>query len=176
MQHSHPRHYKATTNVLNIKERQIEGQQWVHTWKPMVKFLGASQKFFANFSKYWSFPTKQFTRLLEFIKLYKQNPLDIFFLSFSLKEKLLPKLYFGFIIQSRDMPWSHLHESHPVKATQWMAHLWMNLIKRTIDIQEKWKIVKIYVQSQWRCGYLMAVTCTSTLPITQSTLWQLPWI
>ena len=28
--------------------------------------------------------------------------------------------------------------------------LWMNLINRTIDIQEKLKIVKIYVQSQWR--------------------------
>ena len=34
---------------------------------------------------------------------------------------------------------------------RWMCmHLWMNLIKITIDIQEKWKIVKIYVQSQWR--------------------------
>ena len=34
---------------------------------------------------------------------------------------------------------------------RWMCmHLWMNLIKRTIDIQEKLKIVKIYVQSQWR--------------------------
>ena len=34
---------------------------------------------------------------------------------------------------------------------RWMCmHLWMNLIKRIIDIQEKLKIVKIYVQSQWR--------------------------
>ena len=34
---------------------------------------------------------------------------------------------------------------------RWMCmHLWMNLIKRTIDIEEKLKIVKIYVQSQWR--------------------------
>ena len=34
---------------------------------------------------------------------------------------------------------------------RWMCmHLWMNLIKRTIDIQEEEKIVKIYVQSQWR--------------------------
>ena len=34
---------------------------------------------------------------------------------------------------------------------RWMfMHLWMNLIKRTIDIQEKLKIMKIYVQSQWR--------------------------
>ena len=34
---------------------------------------------------------------------------------------------------------------------RWMCmHLWMNLIKRTIDIQEQLKIVKIYVQSQWR--------------------------
>ena len=34
---------------------------------------------------------------------------------------------------------------------RWMCmHLWMNLIKRTIDIQENKEIVKIYVQSQWR--------------------------
>ena len=34
---------------------------------------------------------------------------------------------------------------------RWMCmHLWMNLIKRTIDIQEKLKMLKIYVQSQWR--------------------------
>ena len=34
---------------------------------------------------------------------------------------------------------------------RWMCmHLLMNLIKRTIDIQEKFKIVKIDVQSQWR--------------------------
>ena len=36
---------------------------------------------------------------------------------------------------------------------RWMCmYLWMNLIKRTIDIQEKLEIVKIYinVQSQWR--------------------------
>ena len=34
---------------------------------------------------------------------------------------------------------------------RWMCmHLWMNLIKRTIDIQEKGTNVKIYVQSQRR--------------------------
>ena len=34
---------------------------------------------------------------------------------------------------------------------KWMCmHKWMNLIKRTIDIQEKLKMLKIYVQSQWR--------------------------
>ena len=34
---------------------------------------------------------------------------------------------------------------------KWMRmHLWMNLINKTIDIQEKFKILKIYVQSQWR--------------------------
>ena len=34
---------------------------------------------------------------------------------------------------------------------RWMCmHLWLNLIKRPIDIQEKLKIVKIYVQGQWR--------------------------
>ena len=34
---------------------------------------------------------------------------------------------------------------------RWMCmHLWTNLIKRTIDIQEKLQIFKIYVQSQCR--------------------------
>ena len=34
---------------------------------------------------------------------------------------------------------------------RWMCmHLWINLIKRTINIQEKLKILKIYLQSQWR--------------------------
>ena len=34
---------------------------------------------------------------------------------------------------------------------RWMCmHLWMKLIKRTIDIQDKLKLMKIYVQSQWR--------------------------
>ena len=34
---------------------------------------------------------------------------------------------------------------------RWLRmHLWLNLINRTIDIHEKKKGVKIYVQSQWR--------------------------
>ena len=34
---------------------------------------------------------------------------------------------------------------------RWMCmYLWMNLIKRTIDIQEKINVLKICVQSQWR--------------------------
>ena len=34
---------------------------------------------------------------------------------------------------------------------RWMCmHLWLNLTNRIIDIQEKFDIVKIYVQSQWR--------------------------
>ena len=46
--------------------------------------------FFADFSKYWWFQTKQVTWFLEFIKLYKQNQLEIFFSPY-----YLPKLYFG---------------------------------------------------------------------------------
>ena len=50
--------------------------------KPMVKFSGASRKctFCAIFSKYRWFQTKWFTRLVEFIKLCKQNPLENFFI------------------------------------------------------------------------------------------------
>ena len=40
--------------------------------------------FRAHFKKYWWFQTKRFTRLLEFIKLYKQNPLEIYIYIFSL--------------------------------------------------------------------------------------------
>ena len=52
----------------------------------MVKFSGASRKCFvvvvvAIFSKHWWFQTKQFIRLVEFIKLYKLNPLEIFLFS-----------------------------------------------------------------------------------------------
>ena len=61
--------------------------QWMTTrgsyvHKPMLTFSGASQIFFffCNFSKYWWFQTKRFTRLLEFIKLYKQNPVEKFFI------------------------------------------------------------------------------------------------
>ena len=58
----------------------------------MVTFSGESRKFKFNaiFSKYWWFQTKWFTRLLELIQFYKQNPLEIFFLHY------LPKLYIGF--------------------------------------------------------------------------------
>ena len=68
----------------------------------MVKFLAPPPKkknnnnnnvFLENFSKYWWFQTKQFTRLLEFIKLYKQilNTLEkLFYFHF------LPRLHFGF--------------------------------------------------------------------------------
>ena len=51
----------------------------------MANFWGASQNlYFLHFSssEYWWFQTKQFTVLLEFIKLYKQNPLLLtFFIS-----------------------------------------------------------------------------------------------
>ena len=61
----------------------------------MVKSCGHPEIFFffvcANLSEYWWFQAKQFTRLLEFIKLYKQNSLGEFFFS-----HYLPKIYFGF--------------------------------------------------------------------------------
>ena len=48
----------------------------------MVTFLGASPPppffVFANFSKYGCCQTKLITKLLEFITLYKQNPLQKF--------------------------------------------------------------------------------------------------
>ena len=48
----------------------------------MVNFSRASQKFsfYAIFSKYWWFQTKRFAGLLEIVQLYKQNPLEKFFI------------------------------------------------------------------------------------------------
>ena len=40
---------------------------YVH--KPVVNFSGHPKFYFANFSKYWWFQTKRFTRLLQFIKV-----------------------------------------------------------------------------------------------------------
>ena len=67
----------------------------------MVTFLGASQKwyFFVFFSKYWWFQTKWFSRVLEFMKLYKQNPLEkILIFNYN-----LPKLYIGLKLQIMQM-------------------------------------------------------------------------
>ena len=49
--------------------------------KHVIQFLGAPPPFFfggggANFSKY-CFETKQFTKLLELINLYKPEPLEV---------------------------------------------------------------------------------------------------
>ena len=53
--------------------------------KPKVKFSGGHPQnvyyyflFYTIVSKYW-FQTKPFAGLLEFIKLYKQNPLESFY-------------------------------------------------------------------------------------------------
>ena len=90
VQHSHSRHQKTTSNLLGIhlkdKLRCSNGTptRWRYEHKPIVKFSGASPKycFLLQFSQnidQW-FQTKQFTRLLEFIMLYKQNLLDTIFI------------------------------------------------------------------------------------------------
>ena len=74
-------------NGIRVK-RQIKVWQWFTTrgsyvHKPMVKFGEASRKcyfFVCNFLKILTVSDKTFTRLLEFIKLYKQNPLEKFFI------------------------------------------------------------------------------------------------
>ena len=60
-------------------------------------------KIFAIFSKYWWFQTKWFTRLLEFIKLYKQNPLRFFiFISLPIVPKKLQPA-FGYRLQKNPL-------------------------------------------------------------------------
>ena len=41
---------------------------------------GRNDSFYAIFSKYWWFQTKWLTGLLELVQLYKQNPLEKFFI------------------------------------------------------------------------------------------------
>ena len=98
VQHSHSRHKITTSNLCRINLKANWGLitttrgSYVH--KPTVKFLEVSPNFLSgNFSNYGWLQTKQFTRLLEFIKLYKQNPLMmIFFFS----HYFIPELHIGF--------------------------------------------------------------------------------
>ena len=85
--HSHSRYQKATSNLLRINlkgklrfsdERPQEGAMYINLWQ---NIRGHHKIYFvANISKYWRFQTKQFTRLVELIKLYK-NPLENLFIS-----------------------------------------------------------------------------------------------
>ena len=99
VQHSHPDIKKTLKPPQNQFKKQIKFHQctatrgsYVH--KPIVNFFfwggGGILKcyFYAIFSKYWWFQTKQFTRLLEFIKLYETKPIRELFL-FSLFTKTL---------------------------------------------------------------------------------------
>ena len=92
VQHSHSRHQETTSNLLKItlKGMQIDDQQWTITrgsfvHKPMVKFSRYVPQTFCcccccKYLKLLMVSTKQFTRLLEFIKLYlnKINPFIFF--------------------------------------------------------------------------------------------------
>ena len=82
VQHSHSRHQETTSNLLRI---HLQGKLMFGNSSPLegaMYIFGGIPKMlvFAIFSKYWWFQTKQFTRLLEFIKLYKQNPLEKIFI------------------------------------------------------------------------------------------------
>ena len=83
MQHSHSTHQKIISNLLRItlkgrlrvsNEQSLEGAIYVN--KPMVLLLPFWGQISQNVD---GFRQKQFTRLIEFIKFYKQNPLEIFF-------------------------------------------------------------------------------------------------
>ena len=85
MQHSHSRHQK-TSNLLRINlkgkimftnARSLEEAMYINL---LYNFLGHPKNLvLCNFFKPLMVQTKRFTWLLEFIKLYKQNQLQIFF-------------------------------------------------------------------------------------------------
>ena len=79
-----PRYQKTTSNFLRItlkgsmrvsNEWLLEGDMYINLYG---KILGASWKvmLFCKFLKTSMVSDKQLTRLLEFIKLYKQNSLE----------------------------------------------------------------------------------------------------
>ena len=82
-QHSHSRHQKTISNLHRIisqgrlrvsNKKSLEGALYMY-----INLPPPSPFFSSNFSEYWWFQTKQFTRLLEFIKLYKTKPTGNFF-------------------------------------------------------------------------------------------------
>ena len=88
VQHSHSRHQKTTSNFLRINLKgnlrfihswPLEGAMYITLW---WHFRGHPENFsfFTIFSKYWWFQTKWFTGLLELLQIYKQNPLEKFFI------------------------------------------------------------------------------------------------
>ena len=105
VQYSHSRHQKTTSHLLRINLKGIlklneiwplEGAMYITLWDIKVKwnvttrgsyvhnygiiFRDAKFLFYAVFSENWWFPTKRFTGLLELIQLYKQYPLEKFFI------------------------------------------------------------------------------------------------
>ena len=101
VQQSHSRCQKTTSNLLGItlkgrlrvsNEQSSEGAMYINIcWNSW----GIPRNYFfsQNFSIYWWFQTKLFTRLLEFIKLCKQTPLEFFTFIFPLFSKTILWLY-----------------------------------------------------------------------------------
>ena len=108
MQHSHSSHdQKTTSNRLKINWKgklrfhngsPQEGAMYINLWQNFGGVSWKCQVFIFLFSQNIDCfeQTIRFIRLLEFIKLYEQNPLRIFFFSSSFFSHYLPKLYFGF--------------------------------------------------------------------------------
>ena len=88
VQHSHSRHHKTTSNLLRIDLKGIlkfneilplEGAMYITLYS---RIFGGIPKMvvLCNFCRNWRFQTNIFTGLLELIQLYKQNPLEKFFI------------------------------------------------------------------------------------------------
>ena len=103
-----------------------------------------------------------FYKILVFMKMYLPSSLILRYYYYLLLLLLVVVVVVVVVViwQSPGLPgWRKVNlitvtrrPHHPsMLGLRWMCrNLWMNLIKKTIDIQEKLKILKIYVQSQWR--------------------------
>ena len=88
VQHSHSRHQKTTSDLLKLNlrgtfrfsnERPLSRWSYVHEPIYMIRKLSGHPDFFFKRKKKNEWFQIFFTRLLEFIKLYKQNPLENFY-------------------------------------------------------------------------------------------------
>ena len=134
------RHQKTTSNLLRINLKgilkfneiwPIEGAMYITMWK---NFRGHPEKclVLCNFlRKLYGFRQKRFTGLLELTKLYKQNPLEKFFIFTIYQIYTLALLFFSLAYQTW-LIW--LCESKPL-TTEHVCTLCITLyvyIQRTI--------------------------------------------
>ena len=135
--HFHPRHQKTTSNFKGTLrfsiEQPLEGAM-LHI-NPWENCQGNHNFFSSIFSKYWCFRQNNSQGFLEFIKLYKQNPLSFFF--FTVNPNYTLALTWNVYV--------HVHLQHPAHEDfKGSAHTSLNLVSAYVTI-----LYWIYILLTW---------------------------